>query len=165
MVNFKALDYKLLRSKSRHLLAGIKRNVFWRLLMLLLLIIIIWLAGNNQGYVLVVRSPYRVQFSFNFLLILVVLSFLGLHYFLRFILFLRRLPANRRRKKEAYWLKEGNAALIESLHALIDNDFIKAEEAARRAQKMIQNPALEKLGLALTELKINNDARQSNLFK
>ncbi len=48
--------------------------------MLLLLVTVVWLASNNQGYVLVVRSPYRFQFSFNFLLILIVLGFLAIHF-------------------------------------------------------------------------------------
>ena len=142
-------------------MSTIKRKIFWWSLMLLVLVTIVWLASNNQGYVLIVRSPYRFQFSFNFLLILIVLGFLAIHFFLRFILFLRRLPANRRRKKEAQWLKDGNAELLEGMQALAEGDYVKAEASAKRAHDLIQNTDLEKLIQTLADQK----NKQSILFK
>lgn len=121
----------------------IKRRLFWWLFMFVLLVSVVWLASNNEGYVLVVRSPYRFQFSFNFLLILMVLGFLLLHYCLRFILFLRRLPANKRSKKEAKRLKESNEALLEGLHALADGDYQKAETATTRAHDLIHDANID----------------------
>lgn len=129
--------------------------------MFLLLVGAVWLASNNQGYVLIVRSPYRLQFSFNFLLILIVLSFLGLHYCLRFVHYLRRLPAYRRNKKESQRLKAGNAALLEGMHALAEGDLKKAEAAAKRAHDLIQNTDLEKLIQTLA----TQNKQQGNLFK
>jgi HemY protein len=113
--------------------------------MFFLLVGSVWLASNNQGYVLVVRAPYRVQFSFNFFLVVMVLGFLAMHYCLRLVNFLRRLPANRRSKKEAMRLKAGNTALLEGMHALAEGDFEKAARAAKRAQVLIQNSDLETL--------------------
>ncbi len=129
--------------------------------MLFLLIAAVWLIGNNQGYVLIVRSPYRIQVSFNFLLALFVLCFLGLHYSLRFVHFLRRLPLVRRNRKEALRLKAGNAALLEGMHALAQGDFEQAERSAKLAQELIQNSDLEKLIQTLSAEK----NRQSTLFK
>jgi len=139
----------------------IKRKIFWWLLMPLLLVIMVWLASNNQGYVLIVRSPYRVQISFNFLLIVFVLSFLGLHYSLRFVHFLRRMPSNKRSKKASLRLKAGNAALLEGMHALAEGDFEKAEASAKLAQELIQNTDLEKLIQTLAVAK----NKQGLLFK
>lgn len=139
----------------------IKRKIFWWLLMFLLLAISVWLVSNNQGYVLIVRSPYRVQVSFNFLLVLFVLCFLGLHYCLRFVHFLRRFPANKRSKKESLRLKAGNAALLEGMHALAEGDFEKAEKTAKLAQELIQNTDLEKLIHTLAAQKV----KQGELFK
>jgi len=135
----------------------LKRRLFWWLLMFLLLVSSVWLASNNQGYVLVVRAPYRLQFSFNFFLVVMVLSFLAMHYCLRFVHFLRRLPANRRSKKEAMRLKAGNAALLEGMHALAAGDLEKAARAAKRAQLLIQNSDLETL--------INKLSSQSQPFQ
>lgn len=127
----------------------------------LLLVALVWLASNNEGYVLIVRTPYRVQISFNFLLVVFVVCFLGLHYSLRFVHFLRWLPLKRRNKKEAIRLKAGNAALLEGMHALAEGDFEKAEASAKLAQELIQNSDLEKLIQALADAK----NKQGLLFK
>ena len=87
----------------------IKHRMLWWLLMFLVLAGLVWLASNNEGYVLIVRTPYRIQISFNFFLVVFVLCFLGLHYCLRFVHFLRWLPLKRRSKKETLRLKAGNA--------------------------------------------------------
>lgn len=139
----------------------IKRKLLWWSLMLLLLVSVVWLASNNQGYVLIVRPPFRWQFSFNFLLILIVISFLLLHYFLRFVHFLRFLPANRRSKQEAQRLKASNDALLEGMHALAEGDFESAEVAVKHAHDLIQNADHEKL-LAALALEKN---KQGFLFK
>ena len=129
--------------------------------MLLLLVSLVWLVSNNEGYVLIVRTPYRVQISFNFLLLVFVMCFLGLHYSLRLVHFLRWLPLRRRNKKETMRLKAANAALLEGMHALAEGDFEKAEASARLAQELIQNSDLEKLIQALADAK----NRQGLLFK
>lgn len=139
----------------------IKRRILWWLLMPLLLVGLVWLASNNEGYVLIVRTPYRVQISFNFLLVVFVVCFLGLHYSLRFVHFLRWLPLKRRNKKEAIRLKAGNAALLQGMHALAEGDFEKAEASAKLAQELIQNSDLEKLIQALADAK----NKQGLLFK
>jgi HemY protein len=139
----------------------IKRKLFWWLLMFLILVTIVWLTSNNQGYVLIVRPPYRLQFSFNFLLILIVLGFLVLHYILRFIHFLRFLPANRRSKQEAQRLKASNDALLEGMQALAEGDFTSAETAIKHAHDLVQNADHEKLMTALAAEK----SKQGFLFK
>ncbi|MDP3088479.1 MAG: heme biosynthesis HemY N-terminal domain-containing protein [Methylotenera sp.] len=139
----------------------IKRKLFWWLLMFILLVSIVWLASNNAGYVLIVRPPYRLQFSFNFLLILIVLGFLLLHYFLRFVHFLRFLPANRRSKQEATRLKASNDWLLEGMQALAEGDFESAETAIKNAHDLIQNADHEKLMAALSSEK----NKQGFLFK
>lgn len=121
------------------------RKFLWWLLMCMLLVAAVWFISNNQGYVLIVRAPYRLQFSFNFLLILMVAGFLVMHYCLRFILFLRRLPANRRSLRETQRLIASNAALLEGMNALAEGDFTQAEVAVKKAYDLIQNAEHEKL--------------------
>ena len=55
------------------------RWLFWLLLILALATGVSLLAGNNEGYVLIVRPPYRLELSLNLLLILIVLAFALLH--------------------------------------------------------------------------------------
>ena len=139
----------------------IKRKIFWWLLMFFLLVALVWITSNNQGYVLIVRPPFRLQFSFNFLLVLIVLGFLLLHYFLRFLHFLRFLPANRRNKQEAQRLKASNDSLLIGMQALADGDFASAEAAIQHAHDLVQNADHEKLMSALASEK----NKQGFLFK
>lgn len=126
----------------------------------LLLVALVWLVSNNQGYVLIVRPPYRIQISFNFFLALFVAICLAVHYALRIVHFLRWLPLKRRSKKEALKLKAGNAALLEGMHALAEGDIDKAEAAAKLAHDLIQNSDLEKLVQALASAR----NKQGSLF-
>lgn len=114
---------------------------------------LVLLLINNQGYVLIVRNPYRIQVSFNFLLMVFVLMFIGLHYFLRLVHFLRHMPSKKRSRQETLRLKAGNAALLEGMHALAEGDIEKAEAAAKLAHDLIQNSDLEKLIQALATAK------------
>lgn len=138
----------------------LKRKLFWWILMFLLLVCVVWLASNNQGYVLIVRPPFRWQFSFNFLLILIVLGFLLLHYILRFVHYLRRLPAIRLSKKEAQRLQASNDALLEGMHALAEGDFERAEVAVKHAHDLIQSAEHEKL---LTALAVEKSKQETDL--
>src|SRR6476620_10422025 len=122
-----------------------KRRVLWWVCMVLALVLIVALVSNNEGYILIVRSPYRVQFSFIFFLIFVVISFFFLHYCLPLVHFLRRLPASKRSKKESQRLRASNEARLDGLHALADGDYTQAEAAAKRAHELIHDANLEKL--------------------
>ncbi|MDP2152313.1 MAG: heme biosynthesis HemY N-terminal domain-containing protein [Methylotenera sp.] len=139
----------------------LKNRFFWWALTLFGIILIVWLASNNQGYVLIIRSPYRIQISFNFFLVVFVLSVFGLHHLLRFLRFLRHLPEIRKSKKESMRLKAGNTALLEGMHALAEGDIEKAENSAKLAQELIQNSDLETLIQKLAAEK----NKQTLLFK
>jgi HemY protein len=71
--------------------------------------------------------------------------------------FFRRLPANRRNKKDSQRLKEGNAALLEGMHALAEGNIAKAEAAAQRAHGLIRSEDLQLLMGALNERKLKSE--------
>lgn len=137
-----------------------KRDILWWLFVLSVAVGLLLLLTSNQGYVLIVRNPYRIQISFNFLLLVFVLMFIALHYLLRFVHFLRRMPSKKRSRQETLRLKAGNAALLEGMHALAEGDIEKAEVSAKLAKDLIQNSDLEKLIQALASAK----NKQSALF-
>lgn len=138
-----------------------KRTILWWLMMLLGLVLAIGLISNNEGYVLIIRSPYRIQFSFNFFLVLFVMSFFALHYGLRLLHFVRRIPTNRRAKREALRLKASNAALVEGIQALANGDIESAKNSVKLSQDLIPNPAVEKIIASL----MTEQAKQGELFK
>ncbi len=118
------------------------RWLLWILLILAAVIGVSMLTASNEGYVLIVRPPYRMELSFNLLLLLMLLVFLLMHYALRFVQFTRRLPASVRQQKELNRMKQGHAALIESLHAIEQGDDALAEKAAANALKLGEDAGL-----------------------
>ncbi|MDD2833551.1 MAG: heme biosynthesis HemY N-terminal domain-containing protein [Methylotenera sp.] len=121
----------------------IRQKLLWWLVMFVLLVTAVWLVSSNEGYVLIIRNPYRIQISFNFFLIAVVGLFLGLHYCLKIIDYLRGIPVNKKNKQNILSLKAGNVALLEGMHALAEGDVDQAKRSANLAQSLIKNADLE----------------------
>ena len=131
------------------------RWLLWILLTLALSIGVSMVLGNNEGYVLIVRQPYRLELSLNFLLILIVLVFLSLHLLLRLMHYIQRLPASVRDYKENTRLREGHSALLRSLHAITEGHYAAAEKAAARALELGEDPALSALIAARASHKLH----------
>ncbi len=121
------------------------RWLFWLLFILALAIGVTLLAGSNEGYVLIVRPPYRLELSLNLLLILVVVSFVVLYLGLQFLNYMRRLPASVRAYKRAQRRKKGHEALLAGLHALTDGRYEAAEKSAARALELGEDAGLSAL--------------------
>jgi len=136
------------------------RGLFWILLILGLAVGVALLATGNQGYVLIVRPPYRLELSLNLLLVLIVLSFALLHLGLQFIHYTRRLPASVRAYKEAQRLERAHEALRESLHAMAEGHYAAAQKAAARAFDLGEDPALSALIAARASHKLKQKSRR-----
>lgn len=102
-------------------------------------------AGSNDGYVLLVQPPYRMELSLNLLVILLVLGFASLHGTLRLVQYTLRLPETVRNYKRAQRQKEAHAALLEGLHALVEGRYGKAGKAAARALELGEDAGLSAL--------------------
>lgn len=103
------------------------------------------LAGSNDGYVLIVQPPYRAEISLNLLLILLVVGFFVLHAALRLVQYTLNLPQNVREYKAEQRRKQAHASLLESLHAIVEGRYAKAEKAAASALDLGEDPALTAL--------------------
>lgn len=146
------------------MLIRVRNFIFTWGLLLSLVLLLLWLT-KNHGYVLIMHEPYRVQFSFNFLLLLLFFGAVIVFYLARGLMFLRRLPANKRNKKAAAQLQASNEVLLKGMQALADGDYDTAEIATKRAAVLIENVhqemALEKLLEKLTAEK----NKQADMFK
>lgn len=123
----------------------LKTKLIWWLILLITSVIVFWFLGDQQGYVILVRSPYRLQISFNFLMVLIVLSLVTFYYGLVFLQFLKRLPAKLRNEQEIKQFKNIQASLIASLTALANDDFESAAKAALQAKKLQNNESLDQM--------------------
>lgn len=136
------------------------RVLIWILLILALAIGVSLLVGNNEGYVLIVRPPYRLELSLNLLLILVVLAFASLHLLLRFIHYARDLPANVRAYKENRRIRLGHASLLEALHALSQGRYQIAQKSASKALDLGEDPSLTALIAARASHKLKQKGQR-----
>jgi HemY protein len=154
----------LKKSTILAMLIRVRNFIFTWGLLLSLALLLLWLT-KNHGYVLIMHEPYRVQFSFNFLLLLLFFGAVLVFYLARGLMFLRRLPANKRNKKAAAQLQASNEVLLKGMQALADGDYDTAEIATKRAAVLIENVhqemALEKLLEKLTAEK----NKQADMFK
>lgn len=103
------------------------------------------LAGSNEGYVLVVQPPYRIEVSLNLLIVLLVTGFFVLHGVLRLVQYTLNLPDHVRTYKREQRRKSAHAALLEGLHALVEGRYAKAEKAAASALELGEDAGLSAL--------------------
>jgi len=136
------------------------RWLFWMLLILGLAVGLALITGNNQGYVLIVRPPYRLELSLNFLLILVIGSFVLLHLLLRLINYTRHLPATVMAYKENKRLREGQAAFSAGLHALAEGRYNLAAKSASQAIDLGENVSLSALIAARASHKLRQKTQR-----
>lgn len=136
------------------------RLLFWLLLILALAVGTGLLASSNEGYVLIVRPPYRLELSLNLLIALVVLAFVLLHLTLRLINYTRRLPSSVRAYKEEQRRRHGHFALVESLHAMVEGHYEAAQKAAGRAFDLGEDAELSALIAARASHKLGQKSRR-----
>lgn len=103
------------------------------------------LARFNPGNVVLFYPPYRIDLSLNFVLFVIVLSFIALYVLIRAVRLTQELPGRvigyRRQKRE----HDGNKALRDSLRAFLEGRFGHAETAARRAAELPENTGIAAL--------------------
>ncbi len=109
------------------------RALFWLLLILLGALTLSMVLSDNEGYVLLVQHPYRIELSLNLFVVLLLLGFVLLHAALRLLQHILRLPHDVRRYRQEQRHVRARAALLESLHSLAEGRYDRAEKAAASA--------------------------------
>jgi HemY protein len=102
-------------------------------------------ALRNDGNVVILAAPWRVDLSLNFFFLLVgvalVLAFLLARFAYAVTAFPERVSAYRQRRAEV----GSHRALREALQALLEGRFVRAERAARAAQAVPDSAGLAAL--------------------
>ncbi|HET7061233.1 MAG TPA: heme biosynthesis HemY N-terminal domain-containing protein, partial [Nitrosospira sp.] len=120
------------------------KPAFW-LLVLFAVAVAATLAAKNNGYILIVAQPYRIELSLNLMVLLLLLAFFVLYFFVRLAAMTLRLPAEvgefrlRRRREKAH------KAMLEGFKALLERRYDKAEKASAAALEMKESPVVNAL--------------------
>ena len=99
-------------------------------------------ARYNDGYVLVVLPPYRVEVSLNLLLVLLAIAFIVLYSVARLVTTAVQTPARVREYRLARRREGAQAALVVALEAYFEGRYAKAERAAAHSAELGQNKRL-----------------------
>ncbi len=87
-------------------------------------------AGNNQGTITVFWPPYRIDLSFNLVVLLLALLFVTLHVALRALAALFAIPGHARSWRIQHQERAMHVALLDAFSHLIAGRFIRARKAA-----------------------------------
>lgn len=87
-------------------------------------------AGNNQSTVTVFWAPYRVDLSLNLVLVLLTATFVVLHFALRALAGLLRIPQQAKRWRLQQKERSIDSALLDSMSHLFAGRFVRARKAA-----------------------------------
>ena len=109
------------------------RALVWTILIIALAVGLVLAARYNNGYVLVVLPPYRLEIALNLLLILLAIAFVLLYSFSRLVTTAVQMPARVREYRLERRREQARAALLESLEAYFEGRYATAEQAANRA--------------------------------
>lgn len=115
-------------------------------LALFVLAVLLSLAGHfNDGYLLLIYPPYRVEISLNLWILALVAAFGGLYWLTRVVIGTLQLPAqvaafHQKRREE-----KAKAQFQEALQAYFEGRFGKAEQLAAQLAEMPEAPAVSAL--------------------
>lgn len=99
-------------------------------------------ARWNNGYVLLVLPPYRVELSLNLLIVIAVAGFAAGYALLRFVSATLRLPRDVREYRVARRKERAQASLTEALREYFAGRYGRAEKAAAAALELGEHPGL-----------------------
>lgn len=121
------------------------KPLIWVLAIVALALGLVLAIQSNVGYVQVIYPPYRLDFSLNFLIILVIASFAAAYGIVRLTLHTLRLPAYVRAFKDARRKDKGRRATEDALLSFAEGRYSRAEKLAQHALVLNDAPAVNTL--------------------
>jgi HemY protein len=118
------------------------RLLVWIVAIVALAVAVTLAARHNEGYLLLVLPPYRVEFSLNFLAVALVLAFAVAYAVVRFMSATMRLPHEVRQYRLARRRDKARAALAEALTEYFSGRYGRAEQAASASLELGEHPEL-----------------------
>lgn len=118
------------------------KSVFWVVAIFALAVGLVVAARYNDGYVLVVLPPYRIEVALNLLLLLLAGAFVVLYSVLRIVTGAVYIPARVRQYRVARRREKAQSSLLAALEAYFEGRYAKAEQAASQSIALGENKRL-----------------------
>ena len=118
------------------------KTLIWLVGIVALAVALTLAARHNTGYLLLVLPPYRVEFSLNFLIVLLVAGFAAGYALVRLVSATLILPRRVREYRVARRKEKAQATLVEALNEYFAGRYSRAEQAAAAALDLGEHPGL-----------------------
>src|SRR5687768_6403011 len=118
------------------------KTLFWIIAIFALAVGLVVAARYNDGYVLVVLPPYRVEIALNLLLVLLAAAFVFLYSLVRLVTGAVQMPSRVRQYRVARRRERAQSSLLAALEAHFEGRYAKAEQAAMRSIELGENTRL-----------------------
>lgn len=141
------------------------RILLWLLALFALAVGVSLAFGYNEGYVLIVLPPWRVELSLNLFLVLVVGGFLLGHLLLRVVSHTLRLPQAVRAFRERKRKEKAARALREAVQQLFEGRYGHALKNAALSHAAGEAPALSALVAARAAHFLRDTGREAEWLR
>jgi HemY protein len=141
------------------------RLLLWLLALFALAVGVSLAFGYNEGYVLVVLPPWRIELSLNLFIVLVVGGFLLGHVLLRLVSHTLRLPQAVRTFRERKRKEKAARALREAVQQLFEGRYGHALKNAALSHAAHEAPALSALVAARAAHFLRDERREAEWLR
>lgn len=124
------------------------RFALWLLALFGVAVAIALFAGNNEGTITIFWPPYRVDLSFNLVVLSLALLFFVLHIALRALAALFAMPSHARSWRIQHQERSMHLALLDALSHLTAGRFVRSRKAAELV--LARESAMTRAGETLT---------------
>jgi len=135
------------------------RTLIWLIGIFAIAVGVAMVAGLNDGYVLLVAPPWRVQLSLNLLVVIVVLGFALGYATVRVISRTLQLPTRVAQWRERRRRERAGRALTDSVNALFEGRFSQSLKSASRAYETGEGAAMAALVAARAAHALQDEPR------
>src|SRR5687767_1519739 len=118
------------------------KTLFWVILLFALAVGLVVAARYNDGYVLVVLPPYRVEIALNLLLVLLAAAFVMVYSVVRLLTGAVLMPARVRQYRLARRRARAQSSLMEALESYFEGRYARAERTALQSIELGENRRL-----------------------
>jgi HemY protein len=125
------------------------KAAFWLLALFGVAVAATLAARYNNGYVLIVAQPYRIELSLNLLIVLLLAAFFVAYFLMRLAVITLGLPREvsefrlRRRREKT------RKATVDGLRAFLEGRYAKAEKASAAALELKESPLIDAINAVI----------------
>ncbi len=118
------------------------KGAIWLVVLFLFAVVVAFAASSNNGYVLVVAQPYRIELSLNLLVVLLLSTILIGYFVVRLLVITLRLPREVREFRARRRREKALRGMLDGLKAFFEGSYPKAQKASAAVLELEKSPTI-----------------------